>query len=257
MKKKFGQNFLINKKIIETIINSLKISKESLIYEVGPGDGSLSKEIIKKNPKKYIAVEIDSSLKKDLTKIFINKKYFVVYNDALKINELKYFKEKTTIVGNLPYNISLKLLVKWIYQFANNPWFETMILMFQKEVGERILSQENSRKYGRISILVSSFFNVEVITNVNKNDFYPVPKVDSMVLKFTPLNRQLINSKNLKKLEHLTNYFFSNRRKILKKKIINLFSKDIIENNHLEYLYSMRPENLKKEIFFDLIKLIK
>lgn len=256
MKKKFGQNFLRNADLIKKIIDYADINKNSIIYEVGAGDGSLTKEIIKKNPEELISLEIDQSLEPKLFPIFENTKYKIFYEDALNFNESKYFKKKTIIISNLPYNISLKLLIKWIYQYSKIRWFDKMILMFQKEVGERIAAEENNKKYGRITLLVSAFFNVTKILNVGKNNFYPVPKVDSVVLMFEPLNKPKMNYAELNKLEYISKHLFSSRRKKLKNKLKAIFHNDIITKHNLENFYNFRAENLTKENYYFLSKLL-
>ena len=257
MKKKFGQNFLNNQTIVDQIIASANISKDSHVYEVGPGDGALSREIVKINPKKYLAVEIDNGLIAKLENVFVKKEHSIINEDALQFDETSVFSKNVTIISNLPYNISLKLLLKWIYQYITNPWFDQMILMFQREVGERILSEENSKKYGRISLIVSAFFQSSKILDINKEDFFPVPKVDSVMIRFTPLKNTTINNKNIHKLELLSKTLFANRRKKLKNKIMQLFDEKTIESNKLDQYFDLRAENISKENFYQLVKLLK
>ena len=257
MKKKFGQNFLNNQAIIDQIITSSNITKDSLVYEVGPGDGALSRKIVKINPKKYLAVEIDKELIQKLERVFVKKEHSIVNEDALQFDETSVFSKNVTIISNLPYNISLKLLLKWIYQYTTNPWFNQMILMFQKEVGERILSKENSKKYGRISLIVSAFFQSSKVLEINKKNFFPVPGVDSVMIKFTPLKKTIINNKNIHKLEFLSKNLFANRRKKLKNKIKQLFDDKTIETNKLDQYFDLRAENINKENFYRLVKLLE
>ena len=258
MKKKFGQNFLNSNTIINKIIEASNIKFDTEILEVGPGNGSLTKEIIKQKPKKFIAVEIDNSLKNNLNKLFLtNPNYEVIFYDALKFKENEKFSKNFTIISNLPYNISLALLIKWIYQLKESPHADQMTLMFQKEVAERILAKQNSKKFGRISILCSAFFDIKKIIDVDKKDFFPIPKVDSTVLRFKKLNIFKFNIKDIKYLEKITNILFNNRRKKLKKKIETLFSKKIIKENMLHNLYDYRVENLKPEIFYNLASISK
>ena len=255
MKKKFGQHFLNNQKTIQKIIDAAEINHNSLVFEVGPGNGSLSKEIIKKNPKDFVAVEIDKSLNEDLLKIFQKTDYKLIFNDALKINEKSFFLKDAILISNLPYNISLALLIKWIYQIERKTWYKKMILMFQKEVADRIISYENSKKFGRISILSGAFFKIKKIIDVKKNEFTPMPKVDSTVLLFEPLKKNKIKFKDIKTLELITTQFFSSRRKKLKKKILKFFSCDEIKKYSLEQFFDCRAENLNKETFYKLTKI--
>jgi len=257
MKKKFGQNFLKNQQIIDEIIKVSEIDAESTVYEIGPGDGALTREIIKKNPRKFIAVEIDNELKNRLEILFQKREHLIIFADALKLEETSYFTEKTIVIGNLPYNISIQLLIKWIHQYSKNQWIKTMILMFQKEVAERIISNENSKKYGRITLLVSALFKVSSVIEIDKNNFFPIPKVDSILLKFDPLEKPHLNIDQITKLEFLSNQLFSSRRKKLKNKIEMLFSSEIIKKYELEQYYDLRAENLSKDIFFSLAKLLK
>ena len=257
MKKSFGQNFLKEQAVIDKIIKSSNININSTIYEVGAGDGSLSREIIKMNPKKYLAIEIDSSLIPKLEMLFINKNHKLINEDALKFNEKSFFSKDVTIISNLPYNISIKLLLKWIHQYSIEPWFNHMVLMFQKEVGERILSEENSKKYGRISLITSAFFSTIKILEVDRECFFPSPKVDSVIIEFKPLNENKIDSKYIHQLEFLTRSLFSNRRKKLKNKIKQLFDDKTIDKFKLNNYFDLRAENLNKKTFYFLAKLLK
>jgi len=258
MKKKYGQNFLINKEIINQIIKIANINNNSEILEIGPGNGALTKQIIIKKPKKFIAIEIDKSLKKEIGEIFLNNtNYEILFFDALKFKEYDKFSKNFTIISNLPYNISIPLLIKWIYQLDKVPHSNQMILMFQKEVAERILANNNSKKFGRISILCSAFFDIKKIIDVGKNNFFPVPKVNSTVLLFNTLKSFKFNIKDIKYLEKVTNILFNNRRKKLRKKIETLFTKKTIEENMLNKYYDCRVENLTSEIFFYLASIYK
>jgi 16S rRNA (adenine1518-N6/adenine1519-N6)-dimethyltransferase len=257
MKKSFGQNFLKEYSIINEIVKSSKINNNSIVYEVGAGDGALTREIIKLNPKKYLAIEIDKLLIPRLQNLFIKDSHKLVNEDVLKFNEMSFFSKNATIISNLPYNISVKLLLKWIYQYSNRPWFDRMILMFQKEVGERILSDENSKKYGRISLISSAFFKISKVLDVDRKFFFPSPKVDSVVIEFVSLKKNNIDSKDIYQLELLSRNLFSNRRKKLKNKIKKLFKEKTIEKFGLNKYFDLRAENLNKETFYSLAKLLK
>ncbi|MFN5026946.1 MAG: 16S rRNA (adenine(1518)-N(6)/adenine(1519)-N(6))-dimethyltransferase RsmA, partial [Candidatus Fonsibacter sp.] len=179
-KKHFGQNFLINNNITKKIAELGIINKDSNILEVGPGTGVLTQELIKKDPEKIFAIEFDKDLKPELEKIKNNFNNFdYIISDALKFDERKIFKKNVIIFGNLPYNISLKLLIKWIYSEPWPPFYNQMVLMFQKEVAERIIATSNNKKYGRISILSDARLNIKFHFNISKKEFNPEPKVDS------------------------------------------------------------------------------
>ena len=257
MKKKFGQNFLINQNIINQILDIAQINNKSIVYEIGPGNGALTREIIVRNPKQFLAVEIDNSLKKNLDYLFNKDNHKIIFSDALSFDETIFFKKNALIIGNLPYNISLKLLTKWIYQLRHTAWFNQMILMFQKEVADRIIAQENSKKFGRITLLVSAFFEVTKILDVDRTNFYPSPKVDSSILNFKILKNSNFDINNINKLEYLTKNLFSNRRKKIKNKIKFLFNEEIIKKYKLDNYYDLRAENLKKQTIFFLAKLLE
>jgi len=256
MKKKFGQNFLINKEIIDEIVNKSKINDRSEVYEVGPGNGALTKEILKRNPKKYFGIEIDKSLQRQLESLFIQKKHQIIFDDAIHFDETFFFHKNAIIIGNLPYNISLKLLIKWIYQLNSKIWFNEMILMFQKEVADRIIAKKNSKKFGRITLLVAAFFEVTKIMDVDKENFFPVPKVNSSVLHFKLLKKPLFDIKNIEKLELISRILFSGKRKKLKNKIQHLYKSDVIIKNNLNYYYDLRAENLDTETFYKMAQLL-
>lgn len=255
MKKEYGQNFLINSKIIQEIISNAKITNKSNILEIGPGDGALTKEIIKKKPKNYIAVEIDTTLKEKLENIFKDTNYKLIFENALNFDEKKYFSKNTIVISNLPYNISIPLLIKWTHQCAQQKWCDKFILMFQKEVAERIISSENSKKYGRITLLCSAFFKIQKLFDVDKKNFHPVPKVDSSILIFKPLTKKKISYNDINILEKLSLLFFNNRRKKIKKKIQSLYSKKVIDENKLYNLFNLRAENLPPDTFYKLVKI--
>ena len=150
-KKSLGQNFLIDKNILEKITNIAKIENNTIL-EIGPGTGNLTSYILKKKPKKIYVIEKDNELTINLQKKF-NNEITIINDDVLKIDETNLFKDKVTVFGNLPYNISTEILSKWIINLKDNFWFECLILMFQKEVADRIIAEFNTSNYGRLSII--------------------------------------------------------------------------------------------------------
>ena len=253
-KKKFGQNFLINENLCSQIIN-LETIKNKNILEVGPGNLALTKKIISENPKKFFSLEID----KDLIDKYRDNKYskYLYHANALKINELDFFKNDSfSIISNLPFNISSELLIKWIKLQNNYNCIESMTLMFQKELAERIIANKNTKKYGRLSILTGAFFNIKKEIYVEKINFYPKPKVDAIVLKFIPLKKNKIKKDDLHKLEHITSIFFNERRKKNYKKIKKIFDTDVIKNKNFDIYFDKRPENLDKEIYYKFTEIL-
>ena len=153
-KKSLGQNFLIDRNILEQIVDTVEITNKEVL-EIGPGSGNLTTFILKKNPKKVYTIEKDDDLALLLEDKF-NNEIIIINDDILKISEDKISSEKLTVFGNLPYNISTEILSKWIVNLDKNFWFESLVLMFQKEVADRIISEFNNSKYGRLSILKES-----------------------------------------------------------------------------------------------------
>ena len=257
-KKKLGQNFLINKDIIKKIADIGIINKDANIIEIGPGSGSLTEELLKRNPKQIFAIEFDKDLSNYLEKIKNNYQNFnYEISDALTFDEKKIFKKNSIIFGNLPYNISLKLLIKWIYSDPWPPFYDQMILMFQKEVAERIVATSNNKKYGRISILTDARLDVKFHFNISKKEFNPEPKVDSSVLSFTPKKNTKFKLKDLNILSDLTKIIFNTKRKMISKtlkKILNEKELKIIDFNNIK---NLRPENLDFSFYYKLVDLIK
>ena len=257
-KKRLGQNFLINKDIIKKIADIGIINKDANIIEIGPGSGSLTEELLKRNPKQIFAIEFDKDLSNYLEKIKNNYQNFnYEISDALTFDEKKIFKKNSIIFGNLPYNISLKLLIKWIYSDPWPPFYDQMILMFQKEVAERIVATSNNKKYGRISILTDARLDVKFHFNISKKEFNPEPKVDSSVLSFTPKKNTKFKLKDLNILSDLTKIIFNTKRKMISKtlkKILNEKELKIIDFNNIK---NLRPENLDFSFYYKLVDLIK
>jgi 16S rRNA (adenine1518-N6/adenine1519-N6)-dimethyltransferase len=150
-KKSLGQNFLTDRKVLENIVNTAVI-KDKTILEVGPGTGNLTSFILKNKPKKIFVIEKDDDLAKNLEETFKDQ-LTVINDDILNFNENLFFKENVTVFGNLPYNISTEILSKWILNLKENSWFNCLVLMFQKEVADRIIAKSNTSSYGRLSIL--------------------------------------------------------------------------------------------------------
>ena len=257
-KKKLGQNFLTNKEIIKKIADIANINKNTNIIEIGPGSGNLTEELLKRNPKKIYAVEFDKDLTNYLEKIKNNCNNFnYAISDALTFDEKNIFKKNSIIFGNLPYNISLKLLIKWIYSDPWPPFYNQMILMFQKEVADRIIAKSNTKKYGRISILSDARLNIKFHFNISKKEFNPEPKVDSTVLSFTPKKNSNFKLDDLKILSELTKNIFNTKRKMVSKvlkKILNEKELQIIDFNNIK---NLRAENLDFNFYYKLVDLIK
>jgi len=252
-KKSLGQNFLEDNAILSKIVDCGKISNNDTIIEIGPGTGNLTKELIKKNPKSLIVIEKDKKLSNLLYKKYgnkitiINKDILECYNDLNMGKQIKVF-------GNLPYNISTKILTCFINLDDLNKLFKKFIFVFQKEVADRIIAKENTKQYGRLSIIASWKMYNEKIIDIDPKYFYPKPKVWGSLIIHTPKSK-IENLKKPKNLEHITNIFFNQRRKMIRKPMKQLFFeyKNIAEKLKLDL--SIRPQNISKSKYLEICKI--
>ncbi len=249
-KKSLGQNFLTDQNVIDKIVNLISIKNKSIL-EIGPGTGNLTKNILKKKPRKILLIEKDKRLVELLNKDK-NPIIKIINQDILEINENKLDNEVLTVFGNLPYNISTEILCKWILDLNDKKfWFDYLVLMFQKEVADRIIAKFNTKSYGRLSILTNWKLKVEKVFDVKPSSFFPKPKIDSSVLLFQP-KLNFFSLKSAKNLEKLTRVFFMHRRKMLKKPYKILFNDNLKIANKLKIDLKLRPQNLNFETYYKL-----
>ena len=246
-KRSLGQNFLTDRNILEKITSITEIKNKNIL-EVGPGTGNLTSFIIKNEPKKIIAIEKDNKLAANLSLNF-GEQLTVINDDILDINEHLLFNENVTVFGNLPYNISTEILSKWILNLKNNFWFDHLVLMFQKEVADRIIANVNSSAYGRLSILANWKLYIKKICDIRPESFSPKPKINSTLLFFTP-KKNFYKIENPKNLEKITRIFFSQRRKMLKKPFNQLFNGDHKILDKLIIDLNLRPQNLDFDTYY-------
>ena len=247
-KRSLGQNFLIDKNIIKKISDVYPIKENSEILEIGPGTGNLTEFLIKKKPRKIFLIEKDKNLFLELKKKYNNIEIF--NNDILKLPLKKIINEETIIFGNLPYNISSQILIKFILNKEKLP-FRILIFMFQKELADRILAQPDTSNYGRLTILTNWKFTVKKLFDISPNSFYPKPKIQSSLLIFEKKkNFQLF--KNPDSLGKVTKIFFNQRRKKIKKQYKILFNNNNEIAQRLNIDLNCRPQNLKPETFYSL-----
>ena len=250
-KKSLGQNFLKDKNILEKITNLTNI-EDKVVLEIGPGTGNLTSYILKKNPKKIFVIEKDYELATNLKNKFQDE-LIIINEDVLKVDETIIFKDKVTVFGNLPYNISTEILSKWIINLKDFFWFECLVLMFQKEVADRIIAESNTTKYGRLSIICNWKLNIKKICDIKPDAFSPKPKVDSSLLIFYP-KKEFVRIKDPKNLETITRIFFNQRRKMLKKPFNQLFNGDHKILEKLKIDLTLRPQNLNLETYYRLTR---
>jgi 16S rRNA (adenine1518-N6/adenine1519-N6)-dimethyltransferase len=251
-KKSLGQNFLIDNNVINKIIN-LSSVKDSNIVEIGPGTGNLSKQIINQNPKSFILIEKDHHLTERLKKDLVVKKNIKIFNqDILKFSLEDNIEKNSIIIGNLPYNISSQILVKLIKFKKWLPKYKRLILMFQKEVADKIIAKSKSKNFGRITILTNARLKVTDHFNVSPNSFYPIPKVRSTVLAMEPITNNDFKVNDISNLEKITHVFFSKKRKMINKAFKTLFSNSNLMAERIGIDLSLRPNQLTEKDYYKI-----
>lgn len=251
-KKKYGQNFLNNDSILERIVSSFECKDDTIILEIGPGAGALTKKLVRfKN--RVIAFEIDNELKNKLDKIDADN-LKVVYEDFLNIKLREYFdyNDKICVVANIPYYITTPIVTKFIDEKIIP---EEMVLMVQKEVGERLSARPGTSDYGAITVLLNYYFNVEYLFTVDRSNFYPVPNVDSAIIKFK--KKDNLVECDYTKLKKLVNDAFKQKRKNLKN---NLKNYNLVKIEEILFKYNFdltnRAEDLSYEIFVEIVNIL-
>ena len=251
-KKSLGQNFLIDKNIINKIINSINLKEEPLIIEIGPGSGALTKELVKLNAN-IISFEIDTRLKSELDKLCNeNNNLEIIYEDFLKTNLKEFLKQKKYknlyFVANLPYYITTAIINKITEE--SNP--KEMILMVQKEVADRFSAHPNTRDYGSISVFLQYNYDISKVVLVPKTCFYPSPKVDSVVIKFETRETK-VKALNEEKFYKLIKDSFQFKRKNLRNNLKG-YNQDKINEILKEYNKDLtaRAEEISVEEFINI-----
>ncbi len=247
-KKSLGQNFLIDQNILNKIADTGKVGHEDLVIEVGPGSGALTNKILEKKPKNLIVIEKDKQLSNFLLKKF-KEKIKIINEDMLEISYQNFNGENYIIFGNLPYNISTQILTKWIKIKNIDIFCKKFVLMFQKEVADRIIAKTNTKNYGRLSILSNWRMKIDKIFDIDPESFNPAPKVKSTLLVLVPKNK-FFKFKDPKNLEYVTNIFFSQRRKMIKKPLKKLFKNYDEISNTLNLDLDLRPQNLDHMTYY-------
>tara|TARA_B100001179_G_C18514962_1_gene370267 strand:- start:160 stop:966 length:807 start_codon:yes stop_codon:yes gene_type:complete len=252
-KRSLGQNFLIDKNIINKIINVVDINENNTVIEIGAGYGNLTKYIIDRKPKKIFAIEKDKKLSLFLKKKFkLSKNLKVINEDILNIIQKNNLGKNIIVFGNLPYNISTKILASLIMLNKWPPWYDILILMFQKEVADRIIAKTRTKEFGRLAVLSNWRLDIKKHFDISKNCFFPKPKINSTLLSFKPKKINTFNLKNPKNLEKVTRILFSNRRKMINKNFKKLFKEKLSRIKNLNLDLNKRPEELTNETYYKI-----
>ena len=213
-KKGLGQNFLIDRNVVEHIVDSVIRDSPSHILEIGPGLGVITQEIIKNTPN-VVCVETDLDMIGVLEHNLSGYDNLdILWEDFLKWDLNSYFKEeyKTAVVGNLPYYITTPIIEKII---ENRQYFSSVTMMIQKEVAHRIKASPGTKEYGSLSVFINFYADCEIICNVSRNCFYPVPSVDSCVIRLNMLDEPRVKLQKEALFFDIVRSAFGKRRKTL------------------------------------------
>ncbi|MFN3305817.1 MAG: 16S rRNA (adenine(1518)-N(6)/adenine(1519)-N(6))-dimethyltransferase RsmA [Candidatus Kapaibacteriota bacterium] len=260
-KKSLGQNFLVDANIARKIINSLELSENELVLEIGPGKGILT-QILSTLPIYYLGVEIDRTFQSLLRAIesHTRNKYFnVLFQDYLLLNESEWFekfKQHILLVGNIPYYLTSSILFKFIEQ---REFYKKAVLMVQREVANRIIAKPKTKDYGILSVLIQIFTHSEKLFDVPPSCFIPTPKVFSTVVKME-ISKDMVNYANYQLLKLLVKLAFNRRRKVLLNSLfrrLNINEKIISKDEFLCEVASKRAEELNPNDFLTLVDKIK
>lgn len=254
-KKSLGQHFLLNSSLTDKIAKCAGDLKNFSVLEIGPGPGCLTRSILDAGAKEVVAIETDERCINALDKEFqiYGERLRLVQADALKIKEVDYVKPKFKIISNLPYNIGTVLLFKWLDQIEN---FESLTLMFQKEVAERIIAKPNTKQYGRLSVMCQFLCDAKKHFDIKPSAFSPPPKVMSSVISLYPKKSET-KSVDINKLSEVCKILFGQRRKMIKSSLSKLTDNvdEFIRQTGINP--TLRPEQLSVSEIVGIAKLIK
>ena len=253
-KKSLGQNFLQDNNVIDKIVNSVDVSEDDLIIEIGPGQGALTKKL--KNKKaSLIAFEIDERMHECLDQL-VDNKTTIIFEDILSVDLIKLLTEKKYnklyVVANLPYYITTPIIEKLINLDIK---IDSMVVMVQNEVADRFCAKPKTRDYGYMTVLLNAFYDVEKLFIVKNTCFIPAPKVDSAVIKFNPKEKKFDYDKE--KFKKLVSLSFAHKRKTLKNNLPDDIWKKIVPYLvDKDISLSVRAEELSTDVYIDFSNLV-
>lgn len=250
--KSLGQNFLLDQNITDKIARHAHLDEDLTVFEIGPGPGGLTRSLLKTEIKKLIAIEFDERAIKALQSLkgASDKRMDLHHADALASDLTSLSPAPRSIVANLPYNIATPLLIGWLKQIhSHHDSFQSMTLMFQKEVAERIVAQVNTKAYGRLAVLSQWLCDCRIVYDLPPSAFTPPPKVKSSVVHFIPKTLKN-NQPDFANIEAVTAAAFGQRRKMIRTSLKAYADK--IEQHSIDP--TKRAENLNLEDFIKLAK---
>ena len=250
-KKRFGQNFLTDKKLLEDLVNLINVASNDRVLEIGPGKGDLTK-ILVNICDSYFGIELDKDLLIFLKKKFPKNINAFIGGDILKLNPSDIYASKEfRVIGNIPYNISSPIL-DWCEKHYEK--ILDMHFMLQKEFALRCAGNEKTSSYGRLSVICKYLYEVTVIKEVSKEFFDPIPKVDSLFVRFSPKKKK-VNQKELHNLKKVTRALFNKKRKKISNSLEDILQKESIDKLDLDL--NLRPDELSLNEYLQISELVK
>jgi len=252
--KRLGQNFIFDKNILNKIVSLLEPNSSDLVIEIGPGLGGLTEAMLNSGFKKILLIEKDKKLSNILIDIKSRfpKNLDVQFEDALNFDFTSLDFKNISVISNLPYNVATKILTKLLFEQHNSKKLNKLILMFQREVAERIVAKHSTKNYGRLSIISQYLYQCSISFNLNPSVFYPKPKVESSMVVFN--SKKTPSNIKISTLEEITRLSFSQRRKMIKSNL-----KSIIDEKTLKEVYEInpdaRPENISAQDYIRISQL--
>ncbi|MFQ3306824.1 MAG: 16S rRNA (adenine1518-N6/adenine1519-N6)-dimethyltransferase [Candidatus Midichloriaceae bacterium] len=240
LSKKLGQNFLVNQDIVDNIVKSLGDIDGNNILEIGPGAGKLTKRLLKTKLSSLVSVEIDKKMLTMLNESIEDPRFNLVNADALYLNEEEIFKGNFKIVANLPYNISTKLMIKWFKKIQH---IDEIVIMLQKEVADRVVAENNSSDYSRLSIISQFICDCEILFDVESDNFFPEPRICSSVIKLKPKHPKK-SLFEINRLEKACKIIFNFRRKKIGTILKKVMEDPEIKLKDIGISINKRPEQL-------------
>ncbi|MDB4815964.1 16S rRNA (adenine(1518)-N(6)/adenine(1519)-N(6))-dimethyltransferase RsmA [Gammaproteobacteria bacterium] len=249
-KKSLGQNFLIDTSVVNQIIQFVNPDSSHRFLEIGPGKGVITQRLVK-SVNEIHAVEIDKDLLRDLTQIKHLDNFYLHNQSILDFDPNKISHGGLRVIGNLPYNISTPIML-WSFKYLE--FFSDMHFMFQKEFGDRLVSENNKKTFGRISVITQYLTQPKYCFMIEPESFFPKPKVDSVFIRFDPIKGRSLNDPIAIKLQEVTKITFMHKRKMIGKSLQKILSENQLAQ--LDIDSKSRPENLSVEDYVKIAKVL-